>query len=223
VISTVVGYEAAAPLAAAAGTSLTVGMPITIGKHLCTLGFFGFNARDDHLAVTAGHCSDQVANQPVYAGDGVQIGEVVAWKADVEDGDDQLTGSRGYTVFSVYQQFTVNPFFTTVGGPLAVGDTVSKNGERTGQTTGNIIKVKSVRGRPDFALVWSDMPQLPGDSGCPWFTPGPTIVALGSSTDDGNQPGGIQGSQAQPIGPVIDMIRANPTVWGNDFKVWLVQ
>jgi hypothetical protein len=216
VISTVVGSEAAAPTAAAADTSVNVGMPITIGTHQCTLGFFGYNARDNHLAVTAGHCSDQVANQPVYISGGVQIGEVIAWKADEEDGPDQLTGSRGYTVFTVYQQFSVNPFFTAVGGALTHGDTVSKMGERTGESTGTIIKVKSVRGRPDFALLWSDMTQLPGDSGGPWYTPGPTIVGLSSSTD------GV-GSQAQPIGAVIDMIRANPTVWGNDFKVWLVQ
>ncbi|OYN76548.1 hypothetical protein CG716_21930 [Mycolicibacterium sphagni] len=94
---------------------------------------------------------------------------------------------------------------------------------RTGESTGTVIKVKSVRGPPDFALVWSDMTQLPGDSGGPWYTPGPTVVGMSSSTDDGNEPGGVQGSQAQPIDPVIDMIRANPTVWGNDFKVWLVQ
>jgi hypothetical protein len=208
--------------AATADTGLNVGMAITIGKHLCTLGFFGFNARNDHLAVTAGHCSDQVANQPVYANGGAKIGEVVAWKADEEDGDDQLTGSRGYTVFLVDQNLSPNPFFTSVGGGLAQGDPVSKSGERTGETAGTITKVKSVAGRPDLALVWSDMVQLPGDSGCPWYTAGPTIVGLGSSTDDGNR-SGIKGSQAQPIGAVVDMIRANPTGWGNGFGVWITQ
>lgn len=44
---------------------------------------------------------------------------------------------------------------------------------------------------------------------------------MSSSTDDGGEPGGVQGSQAQPIDAVIDMTRANHTVWGNDFKVWL--
>ncbi len=74
--------------------------------------------------------------------------------------------------------------------------------------------MKSIRGRPDYALLWSGMTQLPGDSGGPWYTPGPTIVGISSSTDD-------LGSQAQSNGAVIGIIRANPTVWGNDFKVLL--
>jgi len=44
----------------------------------------------------------------------------------------------------------------------------------------------------------------------------PAIGDISSSIED-------VGSQAQRIGAVIDMIRANPTVWGNDFKVWLAQ
>lgn len=59
------------PPVATARTDLAVGMSVDIGKHRCTLGFFGFNSRDDRLAVTAGHCSDQIPNQRVYAENGV--------------------------------------------------------------------------------------------------------------------------------------------------------
>lgn len=97
---------------ASAGAELDVGMPIDIGEHRCSLGFFGFNSRGDRLAVTAVHCSDQIPDQPVYADNGVQIGQVVAWKPDVEDGDRKLVDSRGYTVFLVYNRFSLDPFFT---------------------------------------------------------------------------------------------------------------
>ncbi|WP_421874063.1 hypothetical protein [Mycolicibacterium wolinskyi] len=202
-----------------AGADLNVGMAIDIGRHRCTLGFFGINERDDRLAVTAGHCSDQVPNQAVYAGNGVQIGEVVAWKPDDEDGRGNLTGSRGYTVFVVYDQFSLDPFFTDVSRGISEGDYVSKYGQRTKKTNGVIENVSYVKDRPDLAVMWSDMVQLPGDSGCAWYTTGPTIVGMGSSGDQESEGGGA-GSQAQPIGAVIDMIRLNPTVWGNNFKVW---
>lgn len=208
----------ATPAASARGR-LVVGMPITIGRHKCTLGFFGLNSRDDHLAVTSGHCSDQIPDQYAYAGRGVRIGKVVAWKRDAENSAGDLTGVRGYTVIALYKTFSLEPFFTDTTRHLEVGDYVTKYGERTGKTKGRITEVSTVEGRPDLSLVYSNMVQLPGDSGCPWVTNGRTLVAMGSS---GNQEreGGDAGSQAQPIGAVIDMIRKNPTVWGDDFKVW---
>lgn len=33
----------------------------------------------------------------------------------------------------------------------------------------------------DLGLVYSNMVQLPGDSGCPWVTNGRTLVAMGST------------------------------------------
>ncbi len=120
---------------ASAGADLDVGMPIDIGSHRCSLGFFGFDSRGDRLAVTAGHCSDQIADQPVLADNGVQIGEVVAWQPDVKDGDGKLSGSRGYTVFLVYNNFSLDPFFTDVNTSLKDGDWVTKYGERPAKRT----------------------------------------------------------------------------------------
>ncbi len=79
--------------------------------------------------------------------------------------------------------------------------------------------LKTVPNRPDLDLIDSNLVQLPGDSGCPWYTDGPVLVGMGSSGDQESD-GGDAGSEAQPIQAVIDLIRSNPLVWGNDFKVW---
>jgi hypothetical protein len=202
-----------------ANVDLAVGMPITIGNHGCSLGFFGFDARQDRLAVTAGHCSDYEPNEPVYADNGVQIGEVVAWKADAENASGKLIGARGYTVILLYSRFSLEPFFTGVRSSISDGDYVTKFGQRTGKTNGVIKDVEFDRSRPDLALLKSNLVQLPGDSGCPWYTNGDALVGLASSGDE-EQDGGDAGSQAQPIQAVLDMIRANADVWGDDFKVW---
>jgi hypothetical protein len=91
---------------AAASVDLAAGMPINFGNHGCSLGFFGFNARQDRLAVTAGHCSDSVPNEPVYADNGVKIGEVVAWKEDLQSASGKLIGARGYTIIFIYRRFS---------------------------------------------------------------------------------------------------------------------
>lgn len=204
--------------ARADGVDLAVGMPIDIGDHRCSLGFFGFNRRGDRLAVTAGHCSDYYANQPVFVR-GVQIGEVVAWKEDATDADGRILGARGYTVFVVYKRFSLEPYFVDVSRSVSDGDYVTKFGQRTGRTNGVIERVNYEPDRPSTSFLVSTMVQIQGDSGCPWYTAGPTLVGMGSS---GNQArlGGDAGSIAQPIGAVIDMIRANGSVWGDDFKVW---
>jgi hypothetical protein len=204
---------------ASAGAELDVGMPINIGEHRCSLGFFGLNNRGDRLAVTAGHCSDQIPDQPVYADNGVQIGQAVAWKQDAENGDGKLVGSRGYTVFLVYDRFSLDPFFTDVNTSLKNGAYVSKYGGRTDKTNGRVTDLTAVPNRPDLDLIKSDLVQLPGDSGCPWYINGPAIAGIGSSGDQESD-GGDAGSQAQPIQAVIDMIRMNSTTWDNDFKVW---
>lgn len=205
------------PPVALAANQLAVGMAIRFSSGTCSLGFFGFNSRGDRLAVTSGHCVSGV-DEVVQAKNGVEIGRVVAWKEDVQDNDGKLLGSRGYTVFSVYKRFGLEPYFTGLGS-ISEGDWVTKYGERSGKTNGRITGVKNNSERPDLALVYSDMVQLPGDSGCPWVTSGPTLVAMGSS---GNQErmGGGAGSQAQPIGSVIRLIREQAGVWGDGFKVW---
>lgn len=204
---------------AAANVDLAVGMPIHIGNHRCSLGFFGFNARGDRLAVTAGHCSDYVPDEPVYADNGVQIGRVVAWKQDAEDSSGKLYGARGYTVFRLYKRFSLEPFFTGVSSSISDGDHVTKFGTRSGKTNGVIEKIQYDPTRPDLALMSSNMVQLPGDSGCPWYTSGTALVGMGSSSNQA-WAGGDAGSQAQPIQAVIDLIRANGSVWTDDFTVW---
>jgi hypothetical protein len=202
-----------------ANVDLAVGMPINIGSHGCSLGFFGFDARQDRLAVTAGHCSDSVPNEPVYADNGVQIGEVVAWKDDLENASGKLIGARGYAIISVYTRFSLEPFFTGVSSSISDGDYVTKFGQRTGKTNGVVKNIQYDPNRPDLALLSSNMVQLPGDSGCPWYTGGDRLIGMGSSGDQ-EQDGGDAGSQAQPIQAVLDMIRTNGNVWGDDFKVW---
>ncbi|WP_235852706.1 S1 family peptidase [Mycobacterium interjectum] len=208
----------AAP-AAAAHVDLAVGMPIEIGNHSCSLGFFGFNARQDRLAVTAGHCSDSTPNEPVFADNGVEIGGVVAWKQDLQNDSGKLVGARGYTIIAVYKRFSLQPFFSGIRSSISEGDYVTKFGQRTGKTNGVIKSVQYDPKRPDLALLSSNMVQLPGDSGCPWYTSEDALVGMGSSGDQELQ-GGDAGSQAQPISAVLDMIRANGGVWGEDFKVW---
>jgi hypothetical protein len=111
------------------------------------------------------------------------------------------------------------PYFSGVGD-AAEGDYITKYGERSGKTSGVVQEIRSVKGRPDLGLIVSDMVQLPGDSGGPWVKSGPTLIGIGSS---GNQErsGGTAGSQAQPIGAVISLIRNTAGIWGVGFKVWV--
>ena len=204
---------------ASANVDLAVGMPINIGNHGCSLGFFAFDARQDRLAVTAGHCSDAVPNEPVYADNGVRIGEVVAWKEDMENASGKLIGARGYTIFSLYRRFSLEPFFAGVGPLASDGALVTKFGQRTGKTNGVIKDVRFDQNRPDLALLSSNLVQLPGDSGCPWYTNKDALVGIASSGDQQDD-GGDAGSQAQPIQALLNMIRANANVWGDNFQVW---
>ncbi|WP_232785789.1 S1 family peptidase [Mycobacteroides chelonae] len=205
------------PVANAALT-LTVGMGINIGSHGCSLGFFGFNADKDRLAVTAGHCSDGV-DWPVYTKAGTEIGTVVLHKEDVESRDGKLNGSRGYTVIKLYDRVGFDPFFADIDS-REVGDWVTKYGMRSGKTSGKVTKIKTVKDRNDLALYYSTIVQLPGDSGCPWYYSDPAILVGMASSGDQEDEGGGAGSQAQPIWPIIRMIRNSGYHWGTDFKVW---
>jgi hypothetical protein len=131
----------------------------------------------------------------------------------------KLNGARGYTVILIYKRFSVEPFFTSVSSSISDGAYVTKFGQRTGKTNGVIRKIQYDPKQPDLALMSSNMVQLPGDSGCPWYTGGDALIGMGSSGDQ-EWAGGDAGSQAQPIQAVLELIRANGSVWADDFKVW---
>jgi hypothetical protein len=82
---------------------------------------------EDRLAVTAGHCSDAVPDETVYADNGVQIGKVVAWKQDAETAAGKLNGACGCTVILVYEGFSLEPFFTGVRSSTIYGDYVTSS------------------------------------------------------------------------------------------------
>lgn len=207
-----------APAAAhAAGGTLAVGMNLTIDNHACSLGFFATDSVEDQLAITAGHCADGV-NEKVYNTFGDQIGEVVAWQPDVEDGRGKLTGSRGFTVIYTYKTFGIDAFFTGVG-TAKVGDGVRLYGARTSGTDGTITNVSDTKGHPDLDLLNSDIVQLPGDSGGPWYSLGaPTLFGIASSSDE-ETGGGARGAQAQPLGSLEQEIKAVGR-YGDGFSVY---
>lgn len=156
----------------------------------------------------------------MLAANNVRIGEVVSRQGDADDANGCLTGSRGYTLFAVYKRFSVERFFTATNRSVAESDPVTKYGERTGKTSGHITSVDANDDRPDLALMRSDIVQIADDSGCPWYTSGPTLIGIGSSGNQASE-GGSSGSHAQPIGAIIDMIRTDPTAWRDTFQVSL--
>lgn len=205
-----IGPEAAH---AAAGL-LTVGMKLTFDhRDDCSLGFFATDSVGDQLAVTAGHCAHGL-REKVYSTFGRQIGEVVAWRPDAEDGHGKLTGSRGFTVVYTYKTFAIEAFFAGVG-TAKVGDRVRFYGERTTGTNGTITSVSYAAGHPDLDLFTSDVVQLPGDSGGPLYTRGPTLVGIASSVNDA----GGRHAEAQPIGSLEQEIAAAGR-YGQGFSVY---
>jgi hypothetical protein len=64
------------PPSARADVGLAPGTELNIGDHQCSLGFLATNDDSDRLAVTAGHCADDV-DQRVYSHNGNLIGSVV--------------------------------------------------------------------------------------------------------------------------------------------------
>jgi hypothetical protein len=214
---TAVAVATIAPTAAhAAAGLLTVGMKLTLNHHDCSLGFFATDSVGDQLAITAGHCAGGL-HEKVYSTFGQQIGEVVAWQPDAEDGNGNLTGSRGFTVIYTYKAFAIEAFFTGVG-TAKVGDGVRLFGERTRGTNGTITNVSYTAGHPDLDLFTSDVVQLPGDSGGPLYLQGPTLVGIASSVNEGTG-GGARVAEAQPLDSVEQQITAVRR-YGQGFSVY---
>jgi hypothetical protein len=214
---TAVAVATIAPTAAhAAAGTLTVGMKLTFAHHDCSLGFFATDSVGDQLAITAGHCAKGV-HEKVYSTFGEQIGEVVAWQPDAEDDHGDLTGSRGFTVVYTYKTFVIEAFFIRLG-TAKVGDRVRLYGARTTGTDGTVTNVSSTAGHPDLDLLTSDVVQLPGDSGGPWYAQGPALVGIASSFDK-DTGGGSRGAYAQPLGSLEQEIKAVRR-YGDGFSVY---
>ena len=213
----VVAFAATAPIPIASAANLAVGMRIEIGDGVCSLGFFGFSAAHDRLAVTSGHCSDR-PGQRVYA-HGAEIGYVISRMQDGDGGTNiSHDDPRGFTLIALSDRFSLEPFFTGVG-EVQVGDRVAKYGQRTGRTDGRVVDVLDDPDRPGHGLISSDVVVISGDSGSPWYTVGPTLVGMTSSTNQHRVGGATGASAAQPIWDVIQLIRSSK--WGAQFKVWV--
>lgn len=211
---TAIALATPAPAPAHANGLLTVGMKLRFASHDCSLGFFATDSVGDQLAVTAGHCA-QGLHERVYNAWGQQIGEVVAWQPDVQDGNGKLTGSRGFTVVYTYKSFGIEAFFTRVG-TARIGDRVRLYGQRSAGTNGTVTSVSNTPGRPDLDVLTSDVVQLPGDSGGPLYTQGPTLVGIASSVNDGTR-----AAEAQPIDSLEQEIKSGGGRYGRGFSVYI--
>lgn len=204
------------PVARASGL-LAVGMEVVIGSHSCSLGFFAFNDANDRFAVTAGHCADDI-NETVHSNNGVEIGSVVSHMPE----SDSLAPvrSRGYTLIRLYDDFDLEVFFAGVA-EAKKGDSITKFGARTGQTSGCVTDV-DYDGSPAEQTIVGSVVVIAGDSGSPWYTAGPTLLGITASSRYADSGGGDDhGSQAQPIGALVNLIRQNAHPWGAGFMVWV--
>lgn len=69
---------------------------------------------------------------------------------------------------------------------------------------------------PDLDLLTSDVAQLPGDSGGPLYTQGPTLVRIASSVNDGTR-----AAEAQPLDSLLQEIKAGAGRYGRGFSVYI--
>jgi hypothetical protein len=164
--------------------------------------------------VTSGHCADDI-NQTVQSKNGVEIGTVVSHMPE----SDSLAPvrSRGYTLIRLYDDFDIETYFAGVADAKK-GDSIAKFGARTGQTTGHITDV-DYNCSPAEQTIIGSVVIIPGDSGSPWYTDGPILVGISASSSYTTGGGDDDGSQAQPIGALIDLMRQNAAKWGAGLKV----
>ncbi|QGU03958.1 S1 family peptidase [Corynebacterium comes] len=151
------------------------GTPIYLGDSMmCTLGAAGTDAQGRKVAITAGHCG-QPGDQ-VWSADSWQVGPTGTVVASNQLYDYSVIelGSNAEVTRS-YNGVTVN----SVGGPVAPGDILCKQGVATGNTCGNVWSV-------DEELQVSQVCAMVGDSGAPVLA-GDRMVGMVS--------GGVWGDQ----------------------------
>jgi hypothetical protein len=79
-----------------------------------------------------------------------------------------------------------------------------------------VTNVSYTTGHPDLDLLTSDVAQLPGDSGGPLYTQGPTLVGIASSVNDATR-----GADAQPLESLEQEIKAGAGHYGRGFSVYI--
>lgn len=132
------------------------GTPIYVGDSMmCTLGAAGTDAQGRKVGITAGHCG-QPGDQ-VWSADSWQVGPTGTVVASNQLYDYSVIelGSNAQVTRS-YNGVTVN----SVGGPVAPGDVLCKQGVATGTTCGNVWSA-------DQELQISQVCAMVGDSGAP--------------------------------------------------------
>lgn len=203
-----------APMPTATATvGLVPGMKIFIGNGSCSLGFLATNNDHARLAVTAGHCADDI-DQQVSSDSGVRIGEVVYHMPD-----DMKNGAYGATVIHLYKNtYTSDAYFAVFGNP-SVGDYVKKYGARTAKTEGKITSIETDTDNPRYSEMESTLVDLPGDSGSAWVgnsTEGPKLVGLniGYTT---RRDGGYGFAIGFPIRSLIALVKIRSKNWGQGF------
>jgi len=184
---------------------LRPGSALDIGNYECSMGFLATNDAGERLAVTAGHCAQNVGQQ-VHSHDGTLIGEVVQHIPDDFDHE-----SFGVTVIRLSANtYTADAYFTSFGNP-EVGDGVTKYGVRTDKTDGKVTTVDISPERPGHSLMESTLVGLPGDSGAAWFSDagkGPKLLGLNIGYTK-RADGGYGFAFGIPIDSLIALIKQN--------------
>lgn len=190
-----------------ADATLSPGDKITIGESNCSLGFFATNVQNDPLAVTAGHCADNVGQDVMV--DGNRVGIVAALMRD------NITfNNYGIAVLRLSRRVNLqNPVYTAVGNPVP-GDHVTKYGYRTGVTDGTVLDVNINPLDANNAFAYADLYVDHGDSGGPWVVNGRLAgIEIGARTV-----GGQVLAVGFPIDNVIAVARTSQN-WGIGFDV----
>ena len=132
------------------------GTPIYLGENMmCTLGAAGTDAQGRKVGITAGHCGQP--GDKVWSADSWQVGPTGTVVASNQLHDYSVIELGADAQISrTYNGVTVN----SVGGPVAPGDILCKQGVATGHTCGNVWAA-------DDQVQISQLCAMVGDSGAP--------------------------------------------------------
>lgn len=151
------------------------GVPIFVGDQMmCTLGVVGTDAEGRKVGITAGHCGNP--GDKVWSADSWQVGASGTVTASNRLHDYSVIELGSNTEISrTYNGVTVN----SLGGPVAPGDMLCKQGVATGNTCGQVWAA-------DEGLQISQLCAMVGDSGAPVLA-GDRMVGMVSGGVFGDQ------------------------------------